>query len=162
MIKIDFDRIVYKERSGFLVSESDIERIEKEFNIKLPLVLKTFYIEHNGDELKTVYVNGIDGNEYGIHDISPIKYKRKYLKGSYYPEIAKEGEFEWSVRLFSKYECIKRLNLIPFACDEGGDIYCWQKATESVFIIRSDDFDNAIKVFDSIDVFFEEYSNNAK
>ena len=24
------------------------------------------------------------------------------------------------------------------------------------------DFDNAIKVFDSIDVFFEEYSNNAK
>lgn len=159
MCTMNLDGLIIRQIDGFNVIEKDIEIVEKEFGFIFPSVLKDFYLKYNGAEIKTAYIEGVDCNEYGIHDISPIKFKRKYIGNRCYPMLTEEGELEWSIKLFKEYKTIRELKLIPFACDEGGDVYFWQEATEAVYIIRSDNFDTAIKVVEDINQFFLNYSN---
>ena len=157
-----FEKIISKEHPECAVSEADILRIERVFDIEIPKLLREYYLRCNGAAVKTLYASGCDHISFGLHAIDALIYRMKYSADNSVTFVNDgEGSFEKTVRMFKDYDVVRDNHLIPFACDEGGELYYWQKGTSAVYIIFADDFDNPVKAFESIEDFFEAFAKAA-
>lgn len=164
---MDFDNmflyIIKNINKGYSITEEDICAVQQKYDIVFPYALKSFYLHFNGASIKEIYVKGRCNEKLGIHNIYPLKYKWKYGSNNLLePDASSLGQLEWAIELSHEYDSVKCNNLIPFADDVGGDEYYWQIETEYVYLIRFDDIEHPILVFDSIYSFFESFSNIGK
>ena len=155
---MDFKSIISSVNPGYEVSEIDINNIEKRLDIKIPAIMRDYYLRYNGAWVKTVYAKGIDGEMYDLHGIPAIKYKNKPAgNNTFVPDDSGIGEFEQYVEWNRDFDVVVRNRLIPFAYDEGGEMYYWQAETTAVYYVLSEDIDNAKKVFNDLESFFQAF-----
>ncbi|MCR4688678.1 MAG: SMI1/KNR4 family protein, partial [Saccharofermentans sp.] len=74
---MDIESIISQINAGYEVTETDLNSIENSLGIKISPLMRDYYLRYNGAWVKTIYAKGIDGDIYGLHGISPIKYKNK-------------------------------------------------------------------------------------
>ena len=157
-----FEKIISKEHPECAVSEADLSRIEQAFGIEIPKLLREYYLKYNGAAVKTLYACGCEHTGFGLHAIDALIYRMKYSADNSVTFVNDgEGSFEKTVRMFKDYDVVRDNHLTPFACDEGGELYFWQKGTSAVYIIFADDFDNPVRAFESITDFFEAFAKAA-
>ncbi len=157
-----FEKIISIERPECAVSEVDLLSVEQALDIRIPKILRDYYLRHNGAGIKTLYAFGCEQDTYGLHGIETVKYRSKYDSDNSVTYVDDgEGSFERTVKDFADYDAVIDNHLIPFAYDEVGEMYFWQEETSEVYIIYSDDFENPVKAFDSISEFFEAFARAA-
>jgi hypothetical protein len=155
---MDIESIISQINAGYEVTETDLNSIENSLGIKIPPLMRDYYLRYNGAWVKTIYAKGIDGDIYGLHGISPIKYKNKPAgNNTFVPDDSGIGEFEQYVEWNRDYDVVVSNRLVPFAYDEGGEMYYWQAETTAVYYVLSEDIDNAKRVFDDLESFFQAF-----
>ena len=130
-----------KERhKEYAITEKDIKEVEERFGIIFPPSLREFYLEHNGDYIKSCIFK-LNGNEYMVDDMHYIKVKDRASVDLIYPWQLDDGYISPS--------------LIPFAYDPGGESYYWSTENGNVYFINGEDIENPQYVCESISEFFK-------
>ncbi len=137
-------RFIQEHYSDRLIKDDEIIRIEKEFNVKFPTILREYYQYFNGAKIKLCQFE-IDGYEYEISELVPLKYGYCCL------ERVKENDLQ---------DGIIEENLFPIANNRGGDYYYWDKNTERIYLIYCDNIEEPIQICGSIQGLFELMSNS--
>ena len=66
--------------SGYIpITNDEIDFINCEFNIRIPQILRQYYIMHNGKYMHNVYIN-FENNIRCLHYIIPLIGNNSYLK----------------------------------------------------------------------------------
>lgn len=133
-------KFIKERRSQYAITEEDIKEVEERFDIKFPIALREFYLEHNGDFIKTSCFS-IGGETFTLDDMYYIK-----IKG----EAPVELVLQWQ-----REDGYISSDLIPFACDCGGESYYWSTEDEKVYFIDGMDLENPMYICESIDAFFK-------
>lgn len=139
--------ISYNKMYGFIkqikeeyhITEEDLKIVEGKYDIKFPEILRSYYLEHNGDIIKTCYLL-VDDYSYGIAKIVQLK------NGT--------TTFEYIVDNDRKDGIIDE-NMFPIARNEGGDYYYWNKQTQNIYLYYCDDIEDPIYICENINSFFE-------
>ena len=127
-----------------LVNEDQIKELEVAWSISFPESLKDYYKNNNGCKIK-VCIFYIDGFEYEISEILPLKY----------------GPFTFEdVLANNRGDEIIPTNMIPIAQNRGGDIYYWDTSNENIFLYYCDDIENPIYICENVRALFEIMENN--
>ncbi|WP_088072796.1 SMI1/KNR4 family protein [Gottfriedia luciferensis] len=93
------------------ILETDLQEIEKGFNFKFPSSFRDHYLLYNGGyPEKSLYV-GNDGGEYIVDYFIPVKNEN--------------GQDLNKILSLLNDEKIKPVWLIPFADEEGGNLFCF-------------------------------------
>ena len=121
------------------ISNDVISEIEKLYKIQFPVILREYYLNHNGDKIK-LCIFKVDEEEFGVAKIVPLKY------GS--------CDFESIVRN-DRHDEIIDSHLYPLARNEGGDYYYRDERNENVYMIYCDDIENPILICNTVKRFFE-------
>lgn len=134
--------------SGYIpITDDEIDFLNSEFNIRIPQILRKYYIMHNGKYMHNVYINFEDKIRC-LHYIIPLT----------------NNNASFNVEDILNDEIHKSLvsdKLIPFGIDEGGAIFYWDKESYKVYICLdsymddNDDMEIPIYVCDSIECFFK-------
>ena len=149
LVKSNDNQGNYAEDDGEYVSvtNEDIDRVEKKFNIVFPAVLRKYYLEHNAK-----WINGVEIQEPGadvvyIHEMIPIintPLNKWGHKNGYSVECIKEEEMN-EIEEFGQLRV--RNNFIPLAINEGGDNYYWDSNDGKVYIsYNADEDENGFEI----------------
>ena len=133
-------KIIKETRKEYAITEEDIREVEERFGITFPQVLRKFYLEHNGDIIKSCIFT-LDGNEYMVQDLHYIKVKNRASVDLIFPWQIEDGYIS---------PCF-----VPFAYDPGGESYYWSTDDGKVYFINTEEIENIIFVCDSIEEFFK-------
>lgn len=123
---------------------SIIKEIEKQFKIKIPEVLKKYYLKYGNSHIKTCEFN-VDGL---LTDVSEIVSINKNDSSSFYQVMDYGRSDGWIPDYF-----------YPFAHDSGGNYYFWNAKNEHIYLILDDDIDNPFEVCKSMKKFFKILEN---
>lgn len=126
------------------IKPDDIQSVEEKFNIKLPSELSEFYLQYNGAE---IYLSQIEKDTlvFQVDAFYPIK-------NSFSSKLpTMDTLIEWD-----RMDGFINQSMIPFAKDQGGDSYYCDSVSGKIYIIRSDEIDDPIKIFDSFTEFLSE------
>ena len=137
-------RFIKEQYSDRLIKNDEITRIEKEFNVKFPTILREYYQNFNGAKIKLCQFE-VDGDEYEISELVPLKY------GYCCFEKVKENDIQ---------DGIIEETFFPIANNRGGDYYYWDKNTERIYLIYCDDIEEPIQICESIQELFELMCNS--
>lgn len=124
--------------AGYFIDETEIKEIEKCFHIEFPQILKKYYCNYNGAKINLCKFN-VDGFEYEISELSPLKYGKCCLE-----EVIKND----------RQDNIIPKNMIPVANNRGGDYYYWDMSSNNVFIYYCDDIENPVYICKNIEEMF--------
>lgn len=117
------------------INESDIERVEREFNINFPAEFKEHYLQYNGGyPEKDIYVWS-GGERTTINTFSSIKEKRFTNLEEMYRDLV-------------VLESYLPIGIIPFATDDGGNLFCISAREEdygSVYYHNNDHYNIEMK-----------------
>lgn len=143
LIKLTDRNNNYSEDEGEYVpvTEADIDRIEKKYEIIFPNVLKKYYLDNNAKWIHSVKIYSDDGAEVEINGIIPLinrPLNKHGIKNTYSVESIKGSEIN-ELEEFG-YLRIER-NLIPLAIDCGGNICRWDSNDGKVYISYNGDED---------------------
>lgn len=121
------------------VNDEDIRKVEEDWNVRFPAVLKDYYLNYNGASIKlcTFYVNG------ALHEISdmvPLRYGELCLE-----KLIKDN----------RRDAFIPNNMIPVANNQGGDYFYWDTSSGKVFVIFWDSIDNPIPICNSLEEMFD-------
>jgi cell wall assembly regulator SMI1 len=107
--------VTFQEACAALTSD-DLDDVERIIGIKLPFDLRAHYLTHNGGRpIPGFYF--FEGEFYGVHEFLAMKANEKC---SYRHSEFERAYFNLSIgNLLLPNECI------PFAIDEGGDVYVY-------------------------------------
>lgn len=125
------------------ISNEEILKIERLYNIQFPDILREYYLKHNADKIKLCLFE-VDEEEFGVAKIVPLKYGN--------------CDFENIVKNDRDDEIIDP-HLYPLARNEGGDYYYWDDRNENVYMIYCDDIENPILICNTVKKFFELMEN---
>lgn len=116
-----------------------MERLEAKYDISFPPVLREFYRQHDGQKIALCkfQVNG-----YWCEVSSIVSICAGRMTFERITDNDREDGFISSL-------------LFPLAMDRGGNLYYWQKDTEKIFLLFSDDIENPFLVTSSIQAFFD-------
>lgn len=90
----------------------DLDRVERELGFKFPRDVRAHYLEHNGGRPRRgEFRKG--GESYRVREFLPIKYEDR------------QGRLEDAYIDLRDDEEIVDCQLVPFACDNRGDYYCF-------------------------------------
>ena len=119
----------------------DIQALEKKFDIKFPSEMVDFYLQYNDAE---IYLSEIETEEDKpqVFAFYPIRYRHSRYEGTI-------DETMLSFRQDGFFDP----KMIPFAGDQGGDPYFCDSISGEIYLIRSDDIDEPIKICDSFNEF---------
>lgn len=93
------------------ILETDLQELEKRFNFKFPSSIRDHYLLYNGGyPEKSLYV-GNDSKDYVVDYFIPVKNEK--------------GQSLFSILPLLNDEKIKPKWLIPFADEEGGNLFCF-------------------------------------
>lgn len=106
------------ERTDPPLSELDIKRVEKRLGIRLPQDLKEHYLLHNGGRPRPRFFVK-DGEAYDVHQFLSMNTddENSSFEGSYVMLVDQTPEFP--------------RGCIPFAYDQGGDLFMYSVNPES-------------------------------
>ena len=143
LIKLTDRNNNYSEDEGEYVpvTEADIDRIEKKYEIIFPNVLRKYYLDNNAKWIHSVKIYSDDGAEVEINGIIPLinrPLNKHGIKNTYSVECIKDSEIN-ELEEFG-YLRIER-NFIPLAIDCGGNICRWDSNDGKVYISFNDDED---------------------
>lgn len=116
-----------------------MKRLEEKYDIAFPPVLREFYEQHDGQKI-ALCIFQVNGYECEVSNLISL--------------CAGRMTFERIVDNDREDGFISP-SLFPLAMDRGGNIYYWQKGTEKVFLLLSDDIEDPFPVADSIQAFFD-------
>ena len=116
-----------------------MERLEAKYDISFPPVLREFYRQHEGQKIELCKFQ-VNGYWCEVSSIVPLCVGRMTFERI--TDNDREDGFISSL-------------LFPLAMDRGGNLYYWQKDTEKVFLLLSDDIENPFLVANSIQAFFD-------
>ena len=133
------NNIIKKIHREYAITEEDIREVEERFGITFPQILRKFYLEHNGDIIKSCIFT-LDENEYMVDKMFYIKH----------PNVALELIMQWD-----RQDGFIPATMVPLAYDHGGERYYWNTEDESVYFINGIDIENPIFVCKTIDEFFK-------
>ena len=123
------------------IDSLDIQALEKKFDIKFPPEMVDFYLQYNDAE---IYLSEIETDEDTpqVDSFHPIRYK------CYPYEVTVDMAMLWG-----RQDGFIDPKMIEFAADPGGDPYFCDSISGEIYLIRSDDIDEPIKICDSFDEF---------
>lgn len=123
------------------VTNADIDRIEKKFEIVFPDVLRKYYLEHNAKWIHSIVINAPDEDGSCIHEILPIintPINKWGIENEYSVECIKDNEMNEPKEL--GYLRIRN-NFVPLAIDDGCNTYYWDSNDGKVYISYNDNED---------------------
>lgn len=123
------------------VTNADIDRIEKKFEITFPDVLRKYYLEHNAKWIHSVEIHELGGCKAYIHEILPIintPINKWGIENEYSVECIKDNEMNEPNEL--GYLRIRN-NFVPLAIDGGCNTYYWDSNDGKVYISYNDNED---------------------
>lgn len=133
---------------SFLISHSAINneeavcvamaRLEAKYGITFPPVLQEFYRRHDGQKIALCKLQ-VNGYKCEVSELVSL--------------CSGQMTFEWIVDNDREDGFISSA-FFPLAMDRWDNTYYWQKDTEKVFLLLSDDIENPFLVADSIQAFF--------
>ena len=123
-----------------------IQKVEQQWNIQFPEVLKEYYLHHNMAVTKDTSFT-VHGLEFYLNFMAPLCYGdlpvEKLLgmmaKKSYYPKA-----------------------LVPLAEDTEGDYFYWDRISGKVYYICRENVENPIPICDSVEAFIELLNNSCE
>ena len=123
-----------------LESLKEIEKLEKKYGIEFPQVLKEYYSKYDGEKihLRTLMV---DGYEWEVAKFVPI--------------VSEKMNFE-SIADGDREDGFISADYYPIARDRGGNYYYWDAKTGNVYLVLVDDYEEPIKVADSVGQFLQD------
>lgn len=117
--------------SSLMVTDADLDSIERRLGFKFPLEFRAFYKLHNGGMPVSNRLHRSASAEAVLHVVLPVKHGRHVL--------------EDAVDSLKVSRQILPEHLVPFGVDPGGDYFCFSTRDEdvgSVWIFRGDYFDD--------------------
>lgn len=132
-------KFIRERHQEYAITENDIREVEERFEIVFPKILREFYLEHNGDIIRSSFF-WMNGEKYLVHEMYYIKH----------PNAALEKVIQWD-----REDGYISEKMIPFAHDHGGESYYWNTEDEKVYFINGIDIENPSFVCDSIEEFFK-------
>lgn len=117
----------------------DIARIEGKYSITVPTVLKTFYLDYDGNKINLCKFD-IDGYTCEVAKIIPLN-----ASGLTFEKIVDNDRIDGFI---SK-------DFYPIASNRGGDFYYWSAKTEKVYLVLADDIENPFLIASSVTAFFD-------
>ena len=125
-------------RKPFTISM--VKEVENKFNIKIPQVLKKYYLKYGNSRIKTSEFK-IDNL---LTDVSEIVSIDKNDVSSFF-QVMNNGRLDnWIPD-----------NFYPFCHDSGGNYYFWDSRNEHIYLIFDDEVDNPIEICKSMKDFFK-------
>ena len=134
---------------GFLINQAPLsdeetvcatmERIETKYGIVFPSALRDFYRRHDGQKIALCKFQ-VNGYRCEVSDFVSLCTGRMTFE-----QIVDNDREDGYVSP----------TLFPLAMDRGGNLYYWQKDTENIFLLLSDDIENPFPVTHSIPAFFD-------
>jgi len=124
-------------------NEIIIKNIEKKYSIKIPDILKEYYLKYDNEPIKNCKVKE---DMLSIVQITPINSSEEYSFEKLKEEYLNEAGIPESI--------------YPLAEDKGGDLYCWDSKTENVYYYFHEFIDEPNKVCNSIEEFFKCLENS--
>ncbi len=118
---------------------SDINRIEKKYDIMFPDILRNYYENYDGAKINTVI---FDINGYECEVAKMVSLVDESLPFEMIVDNDKEDGFLADT-------------FYPIARDRGGNYYYWDSVTYEVYLVLNDDCDNPFRVAKSVEQFFE-------
>lgn len=126
------------------ISNEIIQKIEQKFDVTFPQPLVEFYLQYNGIECYlSQYIK--EDTFYQVQDFFPIHCSFTHSL----PVV--ETLIEWD-----RMDGFVPTNMIPFAVDPGGDSYYCDSTSGGIYIIRSDEIDDPIKICNTFTEFLSE------
>ncbi|PUB83003.1 MAG: hypothetical protein DBP02_13275 [gamma proteobacterium symbiont of Ctena orbiculata] len=121
------------------LSETDFDWLYKETDIVLPSEVRSHYLLFNGGEPEQ-YIYIKDGDKYVVQEFFSIRYGEagRTIENNYRDLVLNEK--------------VIPSNMVPFGRDPAGDFYCFDVATGSISIFRSEslpDLNNCITMLAS-------------
>lgn len=110
------------------IKKEDLPKVEKALGFPLPESLKAHYLKYNGGQPKRTWIVTEDGDEYTINYFFPM------VHTSEESPMTVEDYYE---QLVTKKKLLPK-NLIPFADDDGGDLYTMDKDTGEIYYYAMD------------------------
>lgn len=111
------------------VSGDDCSRLEKRIGESLPSDLRSLFLENNGGQLQQRNFTTKSGHVFVLHEFLAIT-----------PETNRG--FELSFNVSRKNPGFLPADLVPFAVDEGGALYCLSRADGSVLHFDPEEADH--------------------
>lgn len=123
------------------ISQNELEKIEKDYKIRFPEILRSYWLTYGDSAIKRCCFIGRDFQT----DLSAICSPMESM------EVIKLGkENNWLPD-----------NFYPIAHDSGGNYYCWNSEDNKVYLLFDDDIDNPFVFCDSVEELFN-LMNNCK
>jgi hypothetical protein len=116
-------------KCGPKLTQKDLERFEKEVGLRLPPSFRAHYVESNGGIPTRRYYVTAKGDEYEVASFRRIKHRAKY-----------EPLINETYEMLAIQRGIVPRRLLPFAADSGGDLYCMDMKTETIWVWAADDY----------------------
>lgn len=132
-----FNFVIKKNKEAY-ISLNYIESLENEFSINFPDILKEYYLEYNGAEIKECRFSKY-GLEFCVMLIVAINYGTM--------------PFEKIVK-FNRNNDSEYKNFFPLAVDEDEDEYYWDADTGAVYYLSFSNAEHPILICSSVEEFF--------
>lgn len=120
-------------------TEKDIEAIEAKYSIVFPEIVKSFYLDYDGNKIKLCRLE-VEGYSCEVAKIIPIN-----GSGLTFEKIVENDREDGLVSS----------DLYPIAGDRGGDLYYWSSKTGRVYLVLSEDIENPFEISKTVKDFFE-------
>ena len=117
---------------------SDIARIEEKYSINFPSILRTFYLDYDGNKINLCKFN-VDGYPCEVAKIIPLN-----ANGLTFEKIVDNDRADGFIDK----------DFYPIASNRGGDFYYWSSKTGKVYLVLADDIDNPFVVSSNVETFF--------
>ena len=140
-----------KNKFGFVVNFNEensnitqeyIKEFQNKYNVKLPEILKEYYLKYNKSDIKEC--------EFYLYD-EEYNFCVEYLYSLNYGTQPVEKHLD---KWIPENEYIPN-SWIPLACDVDNDDYYWDKETGKVFFLSLENVENPIPICDSVEEFFK-------
>lgn len=121
------------------VTDEYIIQLEKELGISFPTILKKYYLQHNGAEIKECSFEK-EGIEYCVVLITSLNFGTMPL--------------EKIIKYNQKNEAIPK-SFVPLAVDEDEDDYYWDAKDGKVYYLSLSNVEHPREICGSVEEFFE-------
>ena len=102
------------------LSANDLDEIQEQLNFRFPESMRQFYLSHNGG-VPHPNCFQLDDDYWQVNEFLPIKFGRK---GSLFEDTYN--------RLVTEGQDFFPRDLVPFAVDPGGDVFCFRISSGDV------------------------------
>lgn len=135
---------IERENPVAAITPDYVSKLEQEWGVHFPAVLREYYLEHNGAIIRECPFEK-HGLEFCMVRFYALNYGTAPLEKQYF---------------YARRNRAVPASFIPFALDEDEDSYFWDSSNGKIYYLSLSNVEHPIGICDSMDAFFEILNNS--